>query len=108
MGSTGRVPEWRDAPSLRATEGGVAVRREECWLEGPIAAICLERDATIAVAAITCGVSGRMVHTRFFGSLSEGHVTFEAMKGALVDLALADVEGDDGRDAVAAFVARFP
>jgi hypothetical protein len=37
----------------------------------------------VAPFAITCGVSGWLVHTRYFDSETEARAQFEAMKAAL-------------------------
>jgi hypothetical protein len=46
------------------------------------ARITLERDGHTTFA-ITCGIYGWMVHTRFFATEEEANEAFEAMKGEL-------------------------
>jgi hypothetical protein len=47
------------------------------------ARITLERDGHTAPWAITCGVYGLMVHTRFFAARPQAEAEYEAMKRAL-------------------------
>ena len=56
----------------RGSEKGIIVGDEE-HLEG--ARVTLEQDGEAAPYAITCGIYGWMVHTRFFGgeSMSSAH-----------------------------------
>jgi len=50
------------------------------------ARITLECDTPTVPFAITCGIYGWMVHTRFFGSEAEALTAFEDMKGALAKI----------------------
>jgi hypothetical protein len=59
------------------SENGTITRDEE-RLRG--ARITLERTTPTAPFAITCGVYGWMVHTRFFSIEADAIVQFEAMK----------------------------
>lgn len=78
------------------------------------ARITLERTASRF--AITCGVYGWMVHTRFFASESEAVAAYEEMKPALAEI-LARLPSED-EDVEAAsphvaeilddFISRFP
>jgi hypothetical protein len=67
----------------KGSEGGSIVLDEEHPLG---ARITLECDATIAPFAITCGIYGWMVHTRFFGVQSEARGDYDLMRGALSGL----------------------
>jgi hypothetical protein len=94
------------------SEQGAILRDEEHALG---ARITLERDGGIAPYAITCGIYGHMMHTRFFGSEDEAKPQYEAMKGALAGLleaADATAEIDGGRqvllDGIRKFVETFP
>lgn len=111
-----RMTDWvpfENGTTAGATgsEGGTIVRDE---LHPDGARITLER--TTARFAITCGVYGWMVHTRFFASESEAVAAYEEMKAALAEiLARLPGEGEDaeraGADAagiVDDFIARFP
>jgi hypothetical protein len=62
------------------TEGGTIVADES--REGG-ARISLERATRVAPFAITCGISGWLVHTRFFDPEAEARSQFDAMKVAL-------------------------
>jgi hypothetical protein len=63
------------------SEDGIILRDEE-YSSG--ARITLERDVGhFAPFAITCGIYGWMVHTRFFTTEQEANEAFEAMKAAL-------------------------
>lgn len=98
----------------RGSECGLIIRDEE-HCDG--ARITLERDGQSAPLAITCGIYGWMVHTRFFGTESEAQSEFEGMKAELSKiistiLLAADAEDDSNSQAVLAslseFVRRFP
>ena len=104
--------EFDSGRSLGGTgsERGVIIRDDE---HGDGARITLERDGGAAPFAITCGVYGWMVHTRFFGSEAEAQGEFEAMAAALTELVasqpVTDSEDLSGMtDAISAFMARFP
>jgi hypothetical protein len=78
--------------------------------------LTLEQDESRSFHAITCGISGWLVHARFFGSASEAFAALEEMKPALVELGSRLPEGGPssaaqaraGGPLLAAFVARFP
>lgn len=93
----------------KGSESGVLVRDEEHALG---ARISLERGAASAPFAITCGIYGCMMHTRFFSRENEAREQYEKMKIALSALLEREDEGEDGRAAflegVAAFVDAFP
>jgi hypothetical protein len=65
------------------SEGG-AIVADESHDDG--ARITPERSTRLAPFAITCGVSGWLVHTRFFESELEAKLQFDAMKVALARL----------------------
>lgn len=92
------------------SERGVLVRDEEHPLG---ARISLERGAASAPFAITCGIYGCMMHTRFFSQESEACEQYDAMKTSLSALLEGEDEGEDEARAaflegVAAFVDAFP
>jgi hypothetical protein len=62
------------------SESGSIIRDEE---HGSGARITLERDARHAPFAITCGIYGWMVHTRFFGTEPKAQTEFESMRAEL-------------------------
>jgi hypothetical protein len=66
------------------SEGGVIISDE---IYNNQARITLERSARLAAFAITCGLSGWLVHTRFFESEAEAGTQLDAMKAALTRLA---------------------
>lgn len=96
-----RHNDWRpyhDGQTLggTGTENGIILRDEE-HPEG--ARITLEQGG-FTPFAITCGVYGWLVHTRFFGTQVEATQAFEAMKRELARLAASvplerDPEIDD-------------
>ncbi|MGO9774000.1 MAG: hypothetical protein ACLPSW_31505 [Roseiarcus sp.] len=96
------------------SEQGVILRDDE---HDDGARITLERDGRIAPFAITCGVYGWMLHTRFFSHEAEADRAFEEMRAALgriVD-ALPRVGDPDARNkshaasvAMAVFAERYP
>jgi hypothetical protein len=98
----------------RGSERGVILRDDEYRGESRIT---LERDGAVAPFAITCGVYGWMVHTRFFGALDEAEREYARMQAELAAIVetiplTADPDVDQKMDAVAhaigAFVDRFP
>jgi|SRR5271154_1540433 len=99
----------------RGSEGGVVVADEE--YRGSCR-ITLERDASSRIAAaITCGIYGWMMHTRFFSNLDTARQAYDAMKIDLAELVdQIPLENDpDGRrqfpeifDAIKAFVEQYP
>jgi hypothetical protein len=70
---------FRNGTSLEqiGSEGGIVLRDEE---HSAGARISLEHDGRSAPYAITCGIYGWMVHTRFIGVESEALKEFESMK----------------------------
>ena len=81
------------------------------------ARITLERDARVGPFAITCGIYGWMLHTRWFPTAAAARRDYEAMKTALDEIMMAiPLENDPDRDAgmkattrrISEFVARFP
>ena len=94
------------------SEQGVIVHDQEHSLG---ARITLERAARVAPFAITCGIYGWMMHTRFFSSQDEAETQYEVMKRALAALLKAaekTAEIDGGRqvlmDGVGKFVDAYP
>jgi hypothetical protein len=80
------------------------------------ARISLERGGT-APFAITCGIYGWMLHTRWFDDEAQARRDFDAMKQALGAIARAipmksdpdvDARTDATLTAIAEFVERFP
>lgn len=97
---------------LPGSEEGFIVRDEEHSLG---ARITLERAAGIAPFAITCGIYGWMMHTRFFAAEMEAEVQYDLMKSSLSELLEAAeqaAEIDGGRqvlmDGVDKFVGNYP
>ncbi len=83
--------------SHAGSEGGVIVFDEEHPLG---ARVTLERDTKAAPFAITCGIYGCMLHTRFFGLESEASSEYGLMKNALSDLLFRAGESGDDSDRV--------
>ena len=97
----------------RGSENGIILRDEE-HPDG--ARIALERDGYCPFA-ITCGLYGWMVHTRFFSTEAAARQAFEEMKGELADiLGLIPLEGGPESEgqvsavikAISDFVEKFP
>lgn len=89
------------------SEEGTIVRDEEYSLG---ARISLERDCRAAPFAITCGIYGWMMHTRFFSSKYEAEMQYEGMKSALailLEVAEKTAEIDGGRQVLMAGVSKF-
>jgi hypothetical protein len=81
------------------------------------ARLTLERDGAAAPFAITCGIYGWMMHTRFFATEADARLAYDAMKQALGEIMLTiPLDGDPDRDArmqdvtrsIGDFVERFP
>jgi hypothetical protein len=94
----------------KGSEEGIILRDEEHPQE---ARITLERNTRTAPFAITCGIYGCMMHTRFFSLESEATLQYEDMKIALAILLLTEVEGGpEGcrtfTDSLSAFVETYP
>ncbi|MGA2753523.1 MAG: hypothetical protein ABSE53_07120 [Terracidiphilus sp.] len=94
------------------SEEGIVVRDEEHSLG---ARITLEREARIAPFAITCGIYGWMMHTRFFGTEAEAEAQYDLMKTSLSELLEAagqTAEIDGGRqvmfDGIDEFIGTYP
>jgi hypothetical protein len=93
------------------SEGGI-ILRDELNTDG--ARITLERTA--ARFAITCGVYGWMVHTRFFAHEADAVSAYEEMKPSLAEILArlpaddADMESSVGAVAIMLrdFIERFP
>jgi hypothetical protein len=105
---------WMPLVGLRGSESGIIEIDEE---HPSGARITLEREAKHAPYAITCGIYGWMVHTRFLDDRAAALSEYEAMKGALAHiLSLVPLTSDPDckrkMDTVIAaigdFVARFP
>jgi hypothetical protein len=98
-----------DSLGQLGSENGRIIRDEE---HGDGARITLEQQGRTAPFAITCGIYGWMVHTRFFGTESEAQGEFENMKVELsrivgtIPLA-ADPEADSKSRVVAESITRF-
>ena len=86
------------------TEDGVIVADDE---HSAGARITLERDCRIATFAITCGIYGAMVHTRFFNDETHATQQFDEMKAALADIC-EQPDAAAGDDVLASFVHRYP
>jgi hypothetical protein len=98
---------------MQGSEGGT-ITWDEQYAEQ--VRLTLEQDESRSFHAITCGISGWLVHTRFFGSATEAYAAFEEMRPALVELwtQLPSGEPEPSREArhqggvlLSAFVARF-
>ncbi len=92
---------------------GETIRDEEHDLG---ARITLERNADIAPCAITCGIYGWMVHTRFFVTEEEAAAEYDKMKASLSEIVerIGDPNYDDrgatekAIKAMEAFVETYP
>ncbi len=92
---------------LPGSEEGTVVRDEEHILG---ARITLERAASVAPFAITCGIYGWMMHTRFFSLEPEAESQYDLMKdslAALLEAAEQTAEIDGGRQVLMAGVEKF-
>jgi hypothetical protein len=94
------------------SEQGIILRDEEHALG---ARITLERATIVAPFAITCGIYGWMMHTRFFAAEDEANAQYEQMKDALSSLLEAAEQTaaiDGGRevlmDGIDEFIGNYP
>lgn len=95
------------------SEGGV-IRLDDEHLDG--ARITLEAGCLRAPYAITCGIYGWMVHTRFLADEETADHAVTVMKPALEDILVLLPGADDDaaaragavEDAIAAFVESYP
>jgi hypothetical protein len=118
------MPEGDDAETLwksyedgatvgqAGSESGVILLDEE---HSGGARITLERDCGVAAYAITCGIYGEMMHTRFFSDTGEANREFNAMKAGLSGLVtMLESAGDTVAErsalnaALDEFMGRFP
>ena len=91
------------------SEGGSILRDEEYH---DSARITLERECRSSAFAITCGVYGFMVHTRFFESEDEAIGAYQRMRtdlGRIADRVPLDndSQAEESVELVVAAVARF-
>ena len=94
----------------KGSEEGIILRDEEHPQE---ARITLEREGRIAPFAITCGIYGWMVHTRFFSIEEEGQAEYGEMKAALSALLATEHDGGPETwnsfiDGITTFVETYP
>jgi hypothetical protein len=91
----------------RGSEEGVITRDEELD-DG--ARITLEREARGIPFAITCGIYGWMVHTRFFGAESEAEAAYQNMRddiGRILAVVRSGTDPDGGSRAVSQLISQF-
>ena len=88
----------------RGSEGGTIIRDEE---HGDGARITLERETLHRVPfAITCGIYGWMVHTRFFADETTALDAYDEMKRAINSI-LAMLAHEDDSDSVSEAIEQF-
>jgi hypothetical protein len=95
-----------------ASESGIILEDDEC----AEARITLERGATIAPFAITCGLYGWFFHTRFFSTEDEARSEYKEMKielGRMANLYSEPLASDEQINnilmaAASRFIDRFP
>ena len=112
---TAEAERWTPSVgALRGSESGI-IEIDEEHPRG--ARITLERDAKTAPFAITCGIYGWMVHTRYFADHDRARREYEAMKADLgIILAMLPPQDDPDLNsrvdavfkAIGDFVERFP
>jgi len=111
-GSSWRPFEEAATLGLPGSEEGIVVRDEEHVLG---ARITLERAASVAPFAITCGIYGWMMHTCFFSSEAEAESQYDLMKdslSALLEAAEQTADVDGARqvmyDGIDDFIGAYP
>jgi hypothetical protein len=105
------MSDWRpfnhgQTIGMKSPEGGVIVRDEEY----PLGARIILKEANEYIS-ISCNISGRIDHSRFFRKLSDAQNEYEVMKDELVKVVkvIASARSSDikGWEAIAAFVSKF-
>lgn len=107
---------FNDGKSIgqRGSENGTIMRDEE-HRDG--ARITLERDGQTAPFAITCGIYGWTVHTRFIGTEFEAQADFDGMKSELNEIVASiplttdpevDSKSQKVSESISACVRKFP
>ena len=106
--------EGGDTLGKSGSEEGISLQDEDL---ADNARITLERDTRAAPFAITCGIYGWLVHTRFFATEAEGREKYAMMKQELARI-LTIIPSDEDpvaadrlpavEAAVCEFVERFP
>jgi hypothetical protein len=90
----------------KSPEGGVIVRDEEHLLGARITL----KEAREYIS-ISCNISGRIDHSRFFRNMSDAQREYDVMKDELVRVAKVSSSARFGDikswDAIAAFVSKF-
>jgi len=97
---------WTSFDSTDGREGsenGTIIRDDEHAMG---ARITLERDTPTAPFAITCGVYGWMVHTRFFATEAEALAQFKEMKNALESILM--MPRDSVSEGLTQFIQKYP
>lgn len=110
-------PGWRpfeDGGTLggMGTQGGTIVRDED--LAGQLR-LTHEADDARSFHAVTCSVTGWLLHHRFFDNAADATAAFDAMKPALEELRArlheggprSPAEAREGGPLLAAFLGRF-
>ena len=91
---------------MKSPEGGVIVRDEE----HPLGARIILKEAR-GYISISCNISGRIDHSRFFRKMSEAQNEYDLMKDELVKVAkvISSARFSDikGWEAIAVFVSKF-
>lgn len=111
-------PGWRPhdggaSIGWMGTQGG-AIVRDEVFAEQ--LRLTYEADESRSFHAITCTVTGWLMHHRFFDDAGDAHAAFDAMKPAMEALGARLREGGprspqearEGGPLLADFIARFP
>jgi hypothetical protein len=87
------------------SENGIIIRDEVFQDQSRIT---LEKGSAIAPFAITCGVFGWMLHTRYFGDQAQANADFEKMKEELARIVRLLAETEDITVEVEEFIKLFP
>ncbi|MCP3099417.1 hypothetical protein LZ198_11105 [Myxococcus sp. K15C18031901] len=95
------------------SQGGTIVRDEDFADQ---LRLTYEADESRSFHAVTCTVTGWLMHHRFFDDAEDAHAAFDAMKPALESLRgqlreggpRSPVEARSGGPLLAEFISRFP
>jgi hypothetical protein len=105
------MSDWRpynqgQTIGVKSPEGGVIVRDEEHLL-----GVRITLKEAKEYISISCNISGRIDHSRFFHKMADALGEYDVMKNELVKVAQVIASGKSsdikGWEAIAAFVSKF-
>lgn len=106
----GKMANWKSFDTghtigQAGSENGIILRDEVFQDQSRIT---LEKGSAIAPFAITCGVVGWMVHTRYFDDQAQANADFEKMKEKLARIVRLLADTEDITVELEEFIKLFP